>query len=71
MSKITQLLETQVGFKLGIGMSHSEGVELLERIKQLEDLANTVAHVGVDFGYGEFQLEAQHIEQARKLVPQK
>ena len=57
MSKITELLESQVGFKLGIGMSHAEGVELLERIKQLEDLANTVAHVGVDFGYGEFQLE--------------
>ena len=45
--------------------------ESKERILQLEDLANTVAHVSVDFGYGEFQLEAQHIEQARKLVPQK
>ena len=56
--------DTQVGIEFAVE-------QLKERILQLEDLANTVAHVGVDFGYGEFQLEAQHIEQARNLVPQK
>ena len=68
---VLKVLEGQVKTGLGVGLNHAEGAELLEYIKQLKDLANTVAHVGVDFGYGEFQLEAQHIEQARKLVPQK
>lgn len=39
-----------------------------ERAKQLENLVEAMAHIGVDFGYGEFELEPDHIEKARKLL---
>ena len=31
------------------------------------DLIKAVAHIGVDFGYGDYQLEKEHIEKAREI----
>lgn len=39
-----------------------------ERAKKLEDIVEAVAHIGIDFGYGEFQLTPEHIDLARKLI---
>ena len=35
---------------------------------QLRQVVEQVAHIGVDFGYGEFQLDEGHIETARELL---
>lgn len=42
-------------------------VEMAEYISELEETVKAVAHIGVDFGYGEFQLEQYHIDRAREL----
>jgi len=34
------------------------------------ELVNAVAHVGIDFGYGPYQLETKFIEQAREIMQQ-
>ena len=36
-------------------------------LEELETLLNAVGHVGVDFGYGEYQLCKEEIEKAREL----
>jgi len=42
--------------------------ELVARNAQLEDLVRAVAHIGVDFGHGEFDLNDSHIRKARELI---
>lgn len=42
-------------------------IELGQYISELEEIVKAVAHIGVDFGYGEFQLEKDHIDKARSL----
>ena len=37
------------------------------RIKELEEIVKAVAHIGIDFGYGKFELDQTHIDKARKL----
>lgn len=37
-------------------------------IERLKGLVRDVAHIGVDFGYGEFELDESHIKLARKLL---
>lgn len=32
------------------------------------DLIEAVAHIGVDFGFGKYELEQSHIDTARKLI---
>ena len=44
--------------------------ELLARNAQLEALVRAVAHIGVDFGHGEFDLDDSHIRKARELTKQ-
>ena len=39
-----------------------------ERAKQLEEITEAVAHVGVDLGYGVYELQPEDIEKARKLL---
>ena len=41
---------------------------LLERIAELEEIVKAVAHVGVDFGYGRYELESGIIDDARALM---
>jgi len=40
----------------------------LNRIKALEEIVKAVAHIGVDFGHGEYVLEVTHIKHARELL---
>lgn len=39
-----------------------------EKIKQMEDLVECVAHIGVDFGYGVYSLPQEKIDEARKII---
>ena len=41
-----------------------------ERIAELEEIVKAVAHMGVDFGYGKYELEAGKIDDARTLMEQ-
>ncbi len=36
--------------------------------RELLEITKAVAHIGVDFGYGEFQLNDSHIEKAREAI---
>ena len=40
--------------------------ELLEQVKRYQDIVKSVAHIGVDFGYGKYEVEDKYIEQARE-----
>lgn len=42
--------------------------ELEGRVRELEVVVEQAANIGVDFGYGPFELEQDHIERARKLL---
>ena len=35
---------------------------------ELLEIVEAVAHIGVDFGYGKFQLDQSHIEKARAAI---
>lgn len=39
-----------------------------EYITELTEIVKAVAHIGVDFGYGKFELDDEHIAKARKLI---
>ena len=41
-----------------------------ERIAELEEIVKAVAHIGVDFGYGKYELEVGKIDDARTLMEQ-
>lgn len=52
-----------------------QGSEVIDVIQQLEakvaaleEVVNAVAHIGVDFGYGKYELEDIKIDKARKLM---
>lgn len=32
------------------------------------EIVNAVAHIGIDFGHGEFDISQEHIDKARSLV---
>ena len=38
-----------------------------ERAEALEEIVKAVAHIGIDWGYGKFELDQSHIDAARKL----
>ena len=42
----------------------------IKRIAELEEIVKAVAHIGVDFGYGKYELEAGKIDDARTLMEQ-
>ena len=37
-------------------------------IAELEAIVKAVAHIGIDFGYGKFELDGIHIKNARELL---
>lgn len=39
-----------------------------KEIEALGEIAKAVAHIGIDFGYGRYELEDKHIEAARKYL---
>jgi hypothetical protein len=41
-----------------------------DRIAELKEIVKAVAHIGVDFGYGKYELEAGKIDDARTLMEQ-
>ena len=36
--------------------------------EKLREIAKAVAHIGMDFGYGEYELEQKHIDAAREIM---
>jgi len=43
-------------------------IDVLERqLAEARDLIKAVAHIGIDWGYGKFELNQDHIDKARKL----
>lgn len=54
---------------------HGQAADLIEQLQQrnteLEEIARAVAHIGVDFGFGNYQLEQKHIDKARELFKEK
>jgi hypothetical protein len=46
--------------------SESNCCDLKERNAELEVIVKAVAHIGVDFGYGVYEIENKHIEDARQ-----
>tara|TARA_R110000851_G_scaffold206105_1_gene358156 strand:- start:909 stop:1115 length:207 start_codon:yes stop_codon:yes gene_type:complete len=42
--------------------------ELNMRVSELEEIVKAVAYIGVDFGYGRYELEAGKIDDARTLM---
>jgi hypothetical protein len=47
---------------------HIRSLADIERIVELEEIVKAVAHIGIDFGYGEYEVEQRHIDNARKLM---
>ena len=43
-------------------------VDVMEHIAELEEIVKAVAHIGVDFGYGKYELESGKIDDARTLM---
>ena len=42
--------------------------QALERqLEEARELIKAVAHIGIDWGYGKFELNQEHIDTARKL----
>lgn len=37
------------------------------RYEEMAEIIKAVAHIGVDFGFGEYELGQKHIDAARKL----
>ena len=43
-------------------------IDVLERqMDEARELIKAVAHIGIDWGYGKFELNQDHIDKARKL----
>lgn len=38
-----------------------------ERAAELEEIVKAVAHIGIDWGFGKFELTPEHIDKARAL----
>jgi hypothetical protein len=45
--------------------------EFKEQIVELEEIVKAVAHIGIDFGYGVYEIETKHIESARQYFSAK
>ena len=39
-----------------------------ERVVKLEEVVKAVAHIGVDFGYGKYEIQEEDIKKARELL---
>ena len=45
--------------------------EALEELAELKEIVNLVAHIGIDFGYGKFEIGQDEIDKARLLIEPK
>ena len=41
--------------------------DLERQLEEARELIKAVAHIGIDWGYGKFELNQDHIDKARKL----
>ena len=41
--------------------------DLERKLAEARELIKAVAHIGIDWGYGKFELNQDHIDKARKL----
>ena len=61
-------------FRCSHGLMDSEDQQKKEIIKIYEealDIVKAVAHIGIDWGYGKFELTQEHIDKAREIYEQK
>tara|TARA_B100001142_G_C14333509_1_gene654994 strand:- start:597 stop:815 length:219 start_codon:yes stop_codon:yes gene_type:complete len=42
-------------------------LELKRQLEEAREIVKAVAHIGIDWGYGKFELNQDHIDKARKL----
>jgi len=49
-------------------VTSSEFIDLVEQNKMLSEIVEAVAHVGIDFGFGKFELDESHINKARSIL---
>lgn len=49
-------------------VSREANKRLIVKAPELFDIVNAVAHIGVDFGYGKFDINTDHIAKARELI---
>ena len=45
-----------------------QNAELVQRVASLTAIVEAVAHIGIDFGYGPYQLTEDHAKLARELL---
>ena len=45
--------------------------ELQKENAELKKIVRAVAYIGIDFGYGEYEIEQVHIDNARELLEDK
>lgn len=50
------------------GIANAAIAEAADRIEALEEVVKAVAHIGVDFGYGKYELQPEDIDKARALL---
>lgn len=66
-------MSKEYGIEKDLLHKYKKSLKEIEELKKqngdLYEIVNAVSHIGVDFGYGEFQLNNDHIEKARALVP--
>ena len=60
-----QAEERPVLYETNFAIKREHIASLQAEVDQLKDIVKAVAHIGVDWGYGEYELEDKHIKAAR------
>lgn len=48
---------------------YCESIDAIDNyISELTEIVKAVAHIGIDFGYGKFEISQEHINKARQLI---
>ena len=58
----------EMGERIAWGSDTALMREAADRIEVLEEVVKAVAHIGVDFGYGKYELQQEDIDKARALL---
>lgn len=70
--KMVQQCLPESPFRDQVTKLHDEMISLLQeaedRIEALEEVVKAVSHIGVDFGYGKYELQPEDIDRARALL---
>ena len=48
----------------------AENERLTKQLSERDEIIKAVAHIGIDFGYGKYELEEKFIDMARAALPQ-